>query len=200
AARMYNRDALHAIDIAISADPRRGRLRNATTDRADVAAAPEIETTATKRALRPFGRARRATIGTASMNSAAGPELEEGAPLFEHEGLERLRRGRQALVLQMHHVPLPQNREPFHLQHHELAGGELEPDRVLGDEAHAHARHHRLLDGFVAVHLHVYPELQAALAEEMLHRRARSRSRFAHQERLLRHGLQRNALARRERM
>jgi hypothetical protein len=74
----------------------------------------------------------------------------------------------QAFLAQVNHVPVAYQRQADHVEHHQLARFELEPEGVHRDEAHAQARHDRLLDGFVAAHFHGRAESRAMFPEHML--------------------------------
>jgi len=63
---------------------------------------------------------------------------------------------------------------------------ELESQRVQGQERYAHAGHDRLLDRFIARHLHHHPRRHLMRAHVLVEGRASARPRLAHDESFVR--------------
>ena len=95
---------------------------------------------------------------------------------------------------------MAQDRRVGDVEDRQPAGGEFEAERVARDEAQAQSRDHRLLDRVVAAHLHADRRTLRVRGEEFLHRRTRSRSGLARDQRLGRQFVDADAAPGSERM
>jgi hypothetical protein len=95
--------------------------------------------------------------------------LDQRRALAYQKILERRRDRRQALGAVVHQIPVQQGRKALHLEHHQVAGQQIQTDGVGGEECNAHAGDHRLLDGLSAVDLHRDVEAGELPAEHFAH-------------------------------
>ena len=110
--------------------------------------------------------------------------LDQRRALAHQEILERRRDRRQALAAVVHQIPVQQGRKALHVEHHQVAGQQIQADGVGGEERNPEAGDHRLLDGLGAVDLHGDVEAGELPTEHLAHRIPGVGSRFALHEAL----------------
>ena len=84
----------------------------------------------------------------------------------------------------VHQIPVQPRGEVLHVEHHEIAGQQVEADGVGGQERDTHPGDHRLLDGLGARDLHRDVEFPKLPSEHLAHRVPGIGSGLAHHEAL----------------
>ena len=107
---------------------------------------------------------------------------EESLATLEDEVAERFSRRGERLGVRVDDMPSTHDRQPFRFRRSDQLVIELEAHGVQRQQRDAHSGHDGLLDGLVARHLHDHPRGHLIRLHELVERRARARTRLAHDE------------------